>query len=172
MQGRRLPRRCLTVTTAMGTRKLMITRDHYTLLGVPRTAEVRAIRSAFKARALERHPDRAGSDATDEFQRLSDAYHVLADPKRRAAYDRELERRETAMSGPVMDLRSPPPRARPSDGFVAPVFGGEWLFDHFDPFAGTIEDVFDRLFRQFRGARGRRHQREEPLELVMFRVRR
>jgi DnaJ-class molecular chaperone len=89
----------------------MIRRDHYLLLGVPRTAGPCEIRTAFKARALERHPDRAGTDATDEFRQLSDAYHVLADPARRAAYDSELKRRESQRTGPVTDLRRrPPPR--------------------------------------------------------------
>jgi DnaJ-class molecular chaperone len=164
------PRTGLTLTAAMGTARLMIKRDHYMVLGVPRTAETREIRTAFKARALERHPDRAGSDATDEFQRLSDAYHVLADPKRRAAYDRELDRREIIASCPVVDLRGPPPRARPAGSFVEPVFG-EPLFRDFDPFSDAVEGLFDRLFRDFGGPGERRYQRMEPIDVV-FGVRR
>jgi curved DNA-binding protein CbpA len=99
----------LIVGTGVRRRTVMaMRRDHYTLLGVSRTAEPAAIRSAFKQRALERHPDHAGAGAAGEFRELWDAYHVLADPNRRAAYDAELRDREYPPSAPVMDLRNGP----------------------------------------------------------------
>lgn len=64
----------------------------YAELGVPPTATKEEIQAAFRGLALRFHPDRGGSDAekqqlTARFQRLSAAYHVLRDEKRRRRYD-------------------------------------------------------------------------------------
>jgi DnaJ-class molecular chaperone len=68
--------------------------DHYETLQVSRTAEPEVIDKAYRALALKYHPDRvSGQDrdeATRRFQRISEAYSVLSDPARRAAYDRTL----------------------------------------------------------------------------------
>jgi hypothetical protein len=57
----------------------------YDVLGVARSATPDEIRAAYRHAARTLHPDRGG-DAT-AFQRLTLAYHVLADPARRADYD-------------------------------------------------------------------------------------
>ena len=63
-------------------------RDYYDVLGVPRGATEEDIRKAFRKMALEYHPDRNKSDdATEKFKEINEAYQVLSDAKKRAAYD-------------------------------------------------------------------------------------
>lgn len=60
----------------------------YRILGLRPGADTAAIKAAYRTRAKELHPDHNPEpDAADSFARLSEAYHVLADPRRRAAYD-------------------------------------------------------------------------------------
>ena len=71
-------------------------RDHYEVLGVPRSAGTGDIRRAYRALALRYHPDvYASPDAGRRFREVADAYDVLHDPAQRARYD--------AMSGPARD---------------------------------------------------------------------
>ncbi len=67
------------------------TDDYYALLGIDLDADDDALKRAWRQLALEWHPDRAGAEATQMFQRISVAYTVLADPDARAAYDRWSE---------------------------------------------------------------------------------
>ncbi|WCJ35844.1 hypothetical protein M5689_017073 [Euphorbia peplus] len=68
-------------------------RCHYEVLGLSQDCTPDEIRSAYKKLALQRHPDklmRSGlsqSEATAQFQELSQAYELLSDPKERAWYD-------------------------------------------------------------------------------------
>jgi molecular chaperone DnaJ len=61
--------------------------DYYERLGVSRTAGVAELRRAYRLLALRWHPDRAGPASTELFQRISEAYQVLSDARRRALYD-------------------------------------------------------------------------------------
>jgi curved DNA-binding protein CbpA len=69
--------------------------DHYRQLGVARSASREEITQAWRRRARAEHPDRRPGQADDEavgrFRALAEAYRVLSDPARRAAYDRALE---------------------------------------------------------------------------------
>jgi len=66
-------------------------RDHYAVLGVGRNASQADIKDAFRERAFECHPDQVGehekSEAKTEFLRVQEAFDVLSDPDKRAAYD-------------------------------------------------------------------------------------
>jgi molecular chaperone DnaJ len=63
-------------------------RDYYEVLGVPRNADVKAIKDAFRQLALKYHPDRnKAPDATERFKEIAEAYAVLSDPQKRAEYD-------------------------------------------------------------------------------------
>jgi len=66
-------------------------RDPYAVLGIGRDATQEDIKAAFRERALECHPDRVADGkktaAKDEFLRVQEAFDVLSDPERRAAYD-------------------------------------------------------------------------------------
>jgi molecular chaperone DnaJ len=64
--------------------------DYYARLGVSRSAGAAELRRAYRLLALRWHPDRAGPSATERFQRISEAYQVLADASARAAYDGRL----------------------------------------------------------------------------------
>jgi curved DNA-binding protein CbpA len=68
------------------------TRDLYQLLGVPRRASGGEITRAWRRRAAAEHPDRRPRDgaAPARFRALAEAYQVLGDPARRAAYDLSL----------------------------------------------------------------------------------
>jgi curved DNA-binding protein CbpA len=66
--------------------------DLYQLLGVARDASRQEIALAWRHRAREEHPDarRGDAGAPERFRALADAWAVLGDPGRRAAYDRGL----------------------------------------------------------------------------------
>lgn len=104
-------------------------RDHYRTLGIPRDADLEAIKRAYRSQAKQAHPDaRGGDDAW--FSDLSDAYQTLKDSARRCEHDRELRRRE-GITGhadwtPHEDL----------DRFAA---GQDWGLSHlFDLFGGIL----------------------------------
>lgn len=68
----------------------MTKRDYYEVLGVPRTAEDREIKTAYRKIAMKYHPDRNPDDqaAEDKFKEAAEAYEVLSDDDKRARYDR------------------------------------------------------------------------------------
>jgi molecular chaperone DnaJ len=116
--------------------------DYYAVLGVPRDADARAIRDAFRTLALRWHPDRSQEPhAEATFKAVSEAYAVLSDPVKRAAYDRS--------------------RARPAD---LPDVGD--LFSGF----GFEGGIFDALFGRRPGAPTRGHDVETHLEVALERV--
>jgi molecular chaperone DnaJ len=65
-------------------------RDYYTVLGVGREATEQELKSAYRQAALKFHPDRnpGSRDAEEKFKEAAEAYAVLSDPQKRAAYDR------------------------------------------------------------------------------------
>ncbi len=63
-------------------------RDYYEILGVPRDADPKSIKSAFRELALRYHPDRSDDpEAEERFKEIAEAYAVLGNPEKRAAYD-------------------------------------------------------------------------------------
>ncbi|MFF2318557.1 J domain-containing protein [Arthrobacter sp. NPDC058097] len=67
------------------------TADYYAVLQIPRGASQQEIARAYRALMRRHHPDVAGDDALPaELQLIMQAFAVLRDPKRRAAYDREV----------------------------------------------------------------------------------
>jgi len=115
--------------------------DLYQLLGVPREASREEIAQAWRRRARDEHPDArpADADAPGRFRALAEAWQVLGDPARRAAYDRTLAReqpaarvtvRRAANPGrvtPLVRVPGPPLRAGPvrmEDPRPAPPTGG------------------------------------------------
>ncbi len=71
--------------------------EYYATLGVQKTASADEIKRAYRKKAMELHPDRTKGDKTKEaeFKKVNEAYAVLSDPQKKAAYDR------TGTTGPA-----------------------------------------------------------------------
>jgi molecular chaperone DnaJ len=117
----------------------MAKQDYYELLGVARTASADELKKAYRKLAMQYHPDRNPGDAAAElkFKEISEAYDVLRDDDKRAAYDRFGH---AAFEGPG---------AGRGAGAGA---GGGFDFN----FASGFADIFDEVFGEFMGGGGQR----------------
>src|SRR3954469_6164044 len=68
----------------------MAKRDFYEILGVSKAADAEEMKRAYRKLAMQFHPDRNAGDksAEQKFKDISEAYDVLKDDQKRAAYDR------------------------------------------------------------------------------------
>lgn len=117
----------------------MTERDYYEILGVNKGANADEIKKSFRKLAMQYHPDRNPNDkeAEAKFKEINEAYEVLKDEQKRAAYDRFGHQ---AFSG--------------GQGGGNP-FGGGFNFDFGG--AGGFADIFSEVFSEFvGGGRGRR----------------
>jgi len=100
-------------------------KDYYQVLGVERTASAGAIKKAFRSLARQHHPDlNPAPDAAARMQALNEAYEVLRDSDKRAAYDRLGS---GARHGQPFE---PPPGWDPGRGFGAHAAGAADEGDH------------------------------------------
>ena len=64
-------------------------KDFYAILGVEKNASEDDIKKAYRRMALRFHPDKNKEpDAEEKFKEIAEAYEVLSDPDKRAAFDR------------------------------------------------------------------------------------
>ncbi|MFT4058109.1 MAG: molecular chaperone DnaJ [Legionella sp.] len=116
-------------------------RDYYELLEVSRTASDAEIKKAYRKLAMKYHPDRNPGDSSTEekFKEIQNAYSILSDQKKRAAYD------QFGHAGVDPSMRGGP--------------GG------FGGFGDVFEDIFENIFSGGRGAgRQSRGQRGADLQ--------
>jgi molecular chaperone DnaJ len=108
----------------------MSQRDYYEVLGVARGASEAELKSAFRKLAMQHHPDKNPGDKEAElkFKELNEAYQVLSDADKRAAYDRFGH------------------QAFQNGGGGGPGFGGD--------FSDVMSDIFESFFGEQRGRRG------------------
>jgi len=129
----------------------MSKRDYYEVLGVSKTADEKELKSAFRKKAMECHPDRHPDDPDAEarFKELNEAYGILSDGDKRAAYDRMGHRafEQGGMGGGGF---------QDFGDIFSQIFGG----------AGGFADMFGGGNRQQRGQRGSdlRYEMEISLE--------
>jgi len=110
----------------------MAKQDYYSTLGVAKDADLETLKKAYRKLAMQYHPDRNHGDAAAEqkFKELSEAYDVLKDDQKRAAYDRFGH-------------------AAFENGNGRAGAGGAG----FDFTASGFADIFDEMFGEFMGGR-------------------
>ena len=113
----------------------MAKRDFYEILGVPKNASDEDIKKSYRKLAMKFHPDRNQGDAAKEaevkFKEAKEAYEMLSDPQKRAAYDQH------GHAGVDPNMRGP---------------GGEGM----GGFAEAFGDIFGEMFGQQQRGRGGR----------------
>jgi molecular chaperone DnaJ len=113
----------------------MAKRDYYDVLGVAKGADAAELKKAYRQKAKELHPDRNADNpnAEAQFKEANEAYEVLKDENKKAAYDRYGHAAfENGMGG-----------------------GGGQRGGGQGDFASAFSDVFDDLFGDFMGGGGR-----------------
>ena len=122
----------------------MSKRCYYDTLGCQKDATVEVLKSSYRKLAMKFHPDRNPGDHTAEvkFKEINEAYDVLKDDQKRAAYDRFGHSAFEAGMGAAGRGQSP-----------------------FGDFSGSFSDVFEDIFGQMMGgmARGKRQNRGQDL---------
>jgi len=122
--------------------------DYYEILGVSKNASEAEIKSAYRKKALEWHPDRnKSSEAAEKFKEINKAFEVLSDPKKRELYD---QYGETAFERGGFGGSSYSGSSYYEQGpfRVYTNFGDSNPFEGFD--FGGFSDPFD-IFEQFFG---------------------
>ncbi len=123
----------------------MAKRDYYEVLGIGKTASADEIKKAFRRKAVELHPDKAGGDEA-KFKEVNEAYEVLKDPSKRQRYD------QFGHAGVGSSAAS--------DGNPYTGFGGQGQNINFDFGDLGLGDIFGSFFGGGSGFGGGRQQQQ------------
>lgn len=149
-------------------------RDYYQLLGLPKTATEKDIRSAFRRLARKYHPDVNPHDKAAEakFKEINEAHEVLSDPEKRKKYDRygadwkhAEQYAQAAAADPFGGAARRPYASRSTPHGVHVDIGGD---DGVGVGVG-FESIFDSLFGRSRGPQSasRPAGLEHPIEITL-----
>src|SRR5690242_6950421 len=131
-------------------------RDPYEVLGVPRSADAAAIKSAFRRLAKKLHPDANKSDpkASQRFGELNTAYEILGDEGKRKAFDRgEIDAEGKPRFQGFEGFRSQPGGGFRSEDFESMFPGGSFRRGTGAGGFGGFEDILKGMFGGAAGGR-------------------
>jgi len=131
----------------------MAKRDYYDILGVPRNADEEQIKRAYRRLARKYHPDvNKQPGAVERFKEVQEAYQVLSDKNKRAAYDQFGHVGVGMGAGPGGQWSRGPGGSRVY--YSTSGSGGGFDFDLGDiGFGGSMQDILDQIFGRRTGGR-------------------
>lgn len=142
----------------------MAKRDYYEILGVSKSASEQEIKSAYRKLARKHHPDidkSAGS--AERFKELSEAYQVLSDPQKKAAFDQYGHAAFSSRGGPASGWDGGNPFAGFGGARTYSWSGSAGPNVEFD--FGGFEDPFDLFEQIFGGGFGQQMRRRSTYQL-------
>lgn len=137
-------------------------RDYYDVLGVSKNSSASEVKSAYRKKALEFHPDRnKASDAETKFKEVNEAYEVLSNPQKKQTYDQFGHSAfDPASGGPQGG--NPFAGGNPfGGGFSYTVNGREANLEDLFGGGGGFSDPFN-IFESFFGGSGFSRQQAKP----------
>jgi molecular chaperone DnaJ len=144
-----------------------VAKNYYLILGISPAATLDEIKSAYRRRAREYHPDRFGADPRP-FLDVQEAYAVLSSPAHRQAYDRRMRdiRKRTAAGAAPESLRFKQSAAEPTRSPESrSEFGEASLLHSFRTSYPSFDELFDRLWLNFRDIGHPKAEAPEALHL-------
>ncbi|MGB4057846.1 MAG: molecular chaperone DnaJ [Alphaproteobacteria bacterium] len=126
-----------------------MSKDFYSTLDVPKTASQDDIKKAYRKMAMKYHPDqnKGNAEAEEKFKEISEAYEILKDDQKRAAYDRF--------------------GSAAFDGSMGGRPGGPDFSGFSSAFSDIFEDMFGEMGGRGRGAQGRGQDLQYTLEISL-----